>query len=165
MEKSWNLNDYKLYGFIQLYILLNKRLKFTKLIIFMQQLQYKYASIHIIIIIMHLISCTFVKNFSEGDTPGHLKWWYPELSITQVSSPSKYRGCLLEDSINIGQGKSWKSHGNWSLLQNGDLPYKCFYSILRPSNLVKPFESGVIRRSTVVSDIAWTLRRKPMPDR
>ena len=36
MEKSRNVKDYKLYGFIQLYIFQIKTLKFTKLMIFMQ---------------------------------------------------------------------------------------------------------------------------------
>ena len=41
IEKSWNLNDYKLYGFIHLYILKNKNWKSLN----MQQLQYKIINL------------------------------------------------------------------------------------------------------------------------
>ena len=87
-----------------------KKLKFTKLMIFMQQLQYKALNL------MYVF-----PNFSGTPDPfsdGTHNYQSPR------SLPLQNRGCVLKDSINIGHGKcefrSSKSHGNWSCLQNGD---------------------------------------------
>ena len=57
IEKSWNLAEYKLYVFLQLYIS-KKKLKFTKLMTFMQHLQYNAPNL-----------MDFFFKLSGGDTP------------------------------------------------------------------------------------------------